>query len=265
MSSSDIKSDDRDRRRKLPVLWLGRPIPLWVGFSLTAVWLGLLAAYLHLNWYSVTALEPNALGDFAAGAAAPLAFAWLVVAVLLQKDELIIQHDELMQSRKAQELLVEQTRASVMVAEQALDEQNRRAEEARIGRLIDTLAKRILLRSPSLRAEALDEDIHDLRIFGHTTPENDADEIFLSAVNALTEIARDWDKRYLPLWPHLLLDELDELLRCLSIILDGASKRSFPVLEARIEMLKLKYFRELLTDAKIWAGSSSTKLPNQNQ
>ncbi|MEM7300913.1 MAG: hypothetical protein AAF468_07490 [Pseudomonadota bacterium] len=57
-------------------------------------------------------LTPNELGDFLAGASAPLAFVWLVIAVFIQSLELKAQREEL-----------EQTRIEVAASSKALEAQ----------------------------------------------------------------------------------------------------------------------------------------------
>ncbi|KQN72392.1 hypothetical protein [Devosia sp. Leaf64] len=58
-------------------------------------------------------LEPNALGDTFAGAFAPVAFVWLVAAVLLQRNELAAQRQELRESRAVSTQQVEEARRNV--------------------------------------------------------------------------------------------------------------------------------------------------------
>ncbi|MCP8884120.1 hypothetical protein NIM87_11450 [Devosia sp. XJ19-1] len=64
-------------------------------------------------------LEPNAIGDTSAGAFAPVAFIWLVTAVLLQRSELAAQRQELKDSREVAEAQVLEARNNVaFMAEQ---------------------------------------------------------------------------------------------------------------------------------------------------
>lgn len=64
-------------------------------------------------WHRLDCLEPNALGDTFAGAFAPVAFVWLVAAVLLQRSELAAQRQELRESRKVAMQQVEESRKNV--------------------------------------------------------------------------------------------------------------------------------------------------------
>ena len=127
--------------------------PLQVGFVGTVLWLVLLAIYIGAGkgWVELWSLSLNNMGDFLAGAFAPLAFLWVVIAVLLQTAELGLQREELKQSREALELqaaetraLVEQNKLSVEVANKALAQQQRREREARLHQIIDALAFRIM-------------------------------------------------------------------------------------------------------------------------
>lgn len=95
-----------------------------VGFWITGVWLFLVAAYVIADFTAFKALEPNALGDFAAGAAAPLAFLWLVLGFFQQGEELRHSADALwLQGRELQNS-VEQQRELVNVTREQLKFEN---------------------------------------------------------------------------------------------------------------------------------------------
>lgn len=80
---------------------------------LTTLWLLALFTYAFASWGKIAKLEPNAVGDLLAGAFAPLAFAWLVVAVFLQRSELQAQRKELKQNREALMLQAKELHNSV--------------------------------------------------------------------------------------------------------------------------------------------------------
>lgn len=87
------------------------------GFIITGVWAALVAAYIIYTWPAVWELDANELGDFAAGAAAPLAFLWLVLGFFQQGEELRnsgkalwLQGKELQASVEQQRDLVKATR-----------------------------------------------------------------------------------------------------------------------------------------------------------
>jgi len=74
---------------KSPIAW---------GFIATiAYFLGLAAFLILFGKFPLKLLDLNEAGDFFAGAFAPLAFVWLVVAVFLQKQELGAQREQLSQ------------------------------------------------------------------------------------------------------------------------------------------------------------------------
>jgi hypothetical protein len=75
-------------------------------------------------WDRLVCLEPSALGDTFAGAFAPVAFVWLVAAVILQRNELAAQRQELGLTREE----FKQTRGEVKAQREAMQAQ---AEEAR--------------------------------------------------------------------------------------------------------------------------------------
>lgn len=114
---------------------LGR---MQIGLLITAVYATGVGVLLALRWDEVRSLDLNALGDFAAGAAGPIAFLWLVLGYFQQGDELRIntealqsQAEELRQSVAAQEAL-----ASAMRAQNSLTEKLALADVLRRKRLI---------------------------------------------------------------------------------------------------------------------------------
>lgn len=93
------------------------PPALIAGYALTALWAAVLAAYLFFDgaakWKALLSAPPNELGDFLAGAFAPLAFLWLALTVWLQSRELRLQRRELQQNGEALRLQAEELRNSV--------------------------------------------------------------------------------------------------------------------------------------------------------
>ncbi len=63
---------------------------IWLGLSLTALWLVLGVLYIGsvVGWTKFFSLRVDQLGSFFEGAFAPLAFLWLVIGYFLQKKEL---------------------------------------------------------------------------------------------------------------------------------------------------------------------------------
>jgi hypothetical protein len=91
-----------------------------LGGIITAVWLLTLGTYALIRWRDFAGLEPNAVGDFFAGAFAPLAFLWLVLGFFQQGEELRnsaqalrMQGEELRNSAKALRVQGEELRNSV--------------------------------------------------------------------------------------------------------------------------------------------------------
>lgn len=127
--------------------------PIRVGYLLTGVWVVLLAIYVMLGkgWIELWRSGFSEIGDFLSGAFAPLAFFWLVIAVLLQTHELSLQREQLRESTEALKeqakeahALVEQNKRSVDVATKTLVQQELRAREDRVHRVIDALAFKIM-------------------------------------------------------------------------------------------------------------------------
>ncbi|SFI65528.1 hypothetical protein SAMN04515648_1009 [Phyllobacterium sp. CL33Tsu] len=83
---------------------------LSLGISLTVIYIGWLTHIIATRTgncssdaIGLTCLDLNGLGDFFAGVFAPLAFIWLVVAVLIQSSELKSQREELKLTRQEME------------------------------------------------------------------------------------------------------------------------------------------------------------------
>ena len=122
-----------------------------MGIGLTTAWVIGLALY--LKSYGRKAfwdLDLNEVGDFFAGATAPLAFLWLLIAVLLQMIELGLQREELRQSREAleasaaeQKALVRQTQAAAEISQRSLARQQHADQEERLHKLLDAMAESI--------------------------------------------------------------------------------------------------------------------------
>jgi hypothetical protein len=119
-------------------------------FTATAIWL-LATAWVIYRWWPMSTLEANQLGDFVAGAMAPLAFLWLAIAVILQTQELGLQRQELKQSREALELQAKETRALVQenaklaeIASLTLAQQQHAQAEERLHKTLDGLTIKII-------------------------------------------------------------------------------------------------------------------------
>ena len=94
--------------------WFKDHWPIAFGVSLTLIWIAFafwfLAAFNH--WSDIFELKPNTFGDFAAGVSAPLAFLWLVIAVVLQGRELKLQRAELALNRDVLKLQIEELKST---------------------------------------------------------------------------------------------------------------------------------------------------------
>lgn len=80
---------------------------VWLGLSLTALWLVFGFAYVteNLGWPAFSRLPAEEMGSFLEGAFAPLAFLWLVIGYFLQQKELQQNTEAL----RAQSLQIERT------------------------------------------------------------------------------------------------------------------------------------------------------------
>lgn len=235
-----------------------QPISLIVGQILTVVWVFVVGIYAYCRSEKFSELEPNAVGDFIAGAAAPLAFLWLVVAVFLQKVELGLQRTELKESREAQQRqanetaeLVNESKRSGQLALQTKKEQQWRDDEARLDRLIDALGQRVRLRSGDL---LLNRGQGHHRIFGSLTKDDGPDDIFRKANSELAgslDMTNGGDVRLVQ--KELAIRELESMTTAADTILNRSNSIAFEVLKARIEMIELDRFRDSLAKLVSWS------------
>jgi hypothetical protein len=75
--------------------------PIRLGLALTVGFVLFVLALIFPKLSEVSNLKLNELGDFLGGISSTLAFIWIIIAVLLQRDELRAQREELRQSREA--------------------------------------------------------------------------------------------------------------------------------------------------------------------
>lgn len=224
----------------------------------TALWIIGVVAFANFWPDGSSSLALNEIGDFVAGAAAPLAFFWLIVAVLLQREQLKVQAEELKASTAALNLqvtetraLVEQNAAAVDVAKRSFDEQIHRAEEDRIDRLIDTLAMRIVFESGSMTLVSTDGST--IRIFELLQHRHYPDEVFrIAQVQLGRAYLRTQNEIITPHHSDNVLQSIKVISRGLDAILDKVRQGQYPVLQARIEMLELEIFRKTLHMFEKW-------------
>jgi hypothetical protein len=77
--------------------------PTRIGFKLSGAWLLLFGAFAICKWGEIWTMAPNEFGDFLAGWFAPLAAIWIIIAYILQSNELSLQVQELQHQVKATE------------------------------------------------------------------------------------------------------------------------------------------------------------------
>ncbi len=94
--------------------WVKDHWPIALGLCLTIVWIAFVFWFLTTfnHWSEIFDLKPNTFGDFAAGVSAPLAFLWLVIAVVLQGRELKLQRAELTLNREVLQLQIEELKST---------------------------------------------------------------------------------------------------------------------------------------------------------
>ena len=95
-----------------------------LGLFLTAVWLSLFIVLVFLNYDDTTKMSLNELGDFLAGASAPMALLWLVIGYFQHGEELRLntqalkaQQEELRQQVAETAILAENSERQAQAAE----------------------------------------------------------------------------------------------------------------------------------------------------
>ena len=107
-----------------------RALPI-IGFIITGIWILSVLIFILSNRADFSELAPNAIGDFAAGVFAPMAFLWLVLGFFQQGEELRNSGRALwLQGRELQHS-VEQQRELVNVTREQLQFENRMLEQRR--------------------------------------------------------------------------------------------------------------------------------------
>jgi hypothetical protein len=208
----------------------------------------LVAGYIALAGGDFRNLAPNAVGDFFAGAFAPLAFLWLLVAVLLQKQELELQRQELALSREALEKQAEETRALVLenrrsgdFALQDLEMRLAGGEDATIvGKILD-VQKRIKFGASPLGLGAPFDRLGTsipILIFGDSAEFEDPDAFLRTAVRGLKDVEEEMDGKMF-VSDQDTIDELNGILNAVSAIADEISKQRHPNAWRRFTELEL--------------------------
>jgi hypothetical protein len=125
-----MKMDDADLNLpeqpfRMPGSSTGPDWRIWMGVSITIVWLATLTMYVSVSigWSNIGNAPIETVGNFLEGAFAPLAFLWLVIGYFLQKKELMqntdaikMQYVEIQKSAEQAVIQSEAIRASEMHA-----------------------------------------------------------------------------------------------------------------------------------------------------
>ncbi len=70
-----------------------------LGITLTSLWCLLISSLIYLKWDLAQGMSLNEWGDFLAGVTAPLAFLWLIIGYMLQREELKLNTEALLHQR----------------------------------------------------------------------------------------------------------------------------------------------------------------------
>lgn len=222
------------------------PRPMFWGLVLSALWAVGVLAFVCWKWAKISGMEPNAFGDMMAGLFAPLAALWLVVAVFLQKDELIAQRKELALQREASQDQAKQAKSAVEIAQAAFNRDSDNLGAQALEQKINGIAQRIRSRYKQISME-LDQSARP--IFGvQTLPETDV--IFSKALEEMTALKAHFS-RGTPIKRSLIISEMQWLEDSLQEVIDAAP--SYLRVENLVESYKLAELRDIIEDFRRWA------------
>lgn len=242
------------------------------GVAVTAAWLVAVIVYFSWadgRWSKLWNGEPNIFGDFLAGAFAPLAFLWLVIAVFLQKNELELQRQELKQTTRALQLqagetraLVEQNKLSVGVAQAGLEAQRRKEDESRLLGIIEVLATNVRRVGPEAIARRPQASDHwllgDPTHLSETHRVYGAEAVFNVAVERLgtfNKIVGTPGFVWLIKNSSELAAEMSELQATAEAIIAEGDTDQQPLVRAHISMLRLHEFVDNLKQVVAWLSA----------
>lgn len=178
MASSNEVVDPRMKMR-----WITR-----IGIGLTLAWV--VAMTTLAGTRDILSFELNEIGDFLAGAAAPPAFVWLILAFYQQGQELRLQADEFRHSvkelaRQSQALeaalLHEEANKALQYFDAAI-----RATASKTIRLLNTFSKLSNLRNPSNERHRINWDYDELPQEASTTLIRNRGRRLIEAIQYIT-------------------------------------------------------------------------------
>lgn len=115
---------------------------------ITYGWLAVIGVYSAVRFDKIFLKEPNTLGDFLAGAFAPLAFFWLVVGYFLQRRELELQRHELEENRTVQS----EQKVQMALQAEAIRANEQHARRDTFFRMIEFARHELAMRAAHLHA-----------------------------------------------------------------------------------------------------------------
>jgi hypothetical protein len=131
-------------------------------YGFTVFWVTAVAGYVLARNVTIFTLAPNELGDFLAGCFSPLAFAWVLAAVLVQSRQLEVQRNEARENGDALRAQSDQLKRSVEQLERQaghMEAAFRQREEERITEVTRDLTRRLLHRMHLMARDTQDYGI----------------------------------------------------------------------------------------------------------
>lgn len=249
-------------------------VPGAVAVSIAWVAAAVLYFTIHVDYACVitkctdgSGLKPNELGDFLAGTFAPLAFLWLFVATMLQRQELALQREELAQSRKALENSLAQYAEQTRIMNEDLRLNTYRNKWQEIDEQYDVFTRNIpgFLHRMTI-SESSGPGMPTKTIFqigGHSwatrfIKNEKGDELIQNLVRLINRektnivsILMSLDEKRL----RRVLAAIEEMIQPLNSIADFIQETSYVRMKTRLEHIEFYRLKELLVELRDIAKS----------
>jgi hypothetical protein len=198
-------------------------------------------------WHRLSCLEPNGLGDTFAGAFAPVAFVWLVAAVLLQRKELSAQRQELIEARGVAEQQVIEARKNVAFIEQQtkiLQRQREIDEERRADHHVALLIELACESAYAFRAQIVIAHLGTTMSVGNIKPSGDKAADLKEYIRQISKIASTAKTRHGDNGPVELADpeKINDLAEALRELHHTANKATPPI-AAKVRQIRVRIGR----------------------
>ena len=92
-----------------------------IGYVITVTWVIMISVILYFRWNDSVNMTLNEWGDFLAGATAPMAFLWLIIGYVLQRQELHMNTEALKEQQAELSKQVEELSKQNILTQSAVE------------------------------------------------------------------------------------------------------------------------------------------------